>query len=89
LGWGVGRRSRSCVVSEHLPCPLHAMVLYYFWVQAIPKFFQSFPALADQAMTAQFDLLEDSENAVRLKAIAALPQLCRRVHGLGGCTHVH
>jgi hypothetical protein len=65
------------------------MVLYYFWVQAIPKFFQSFPALADQAMTAQFDLLEDSENAVRLKAIAALPQLCRRVHGLGGCTHVH
>ncbi len=47
--------------------------------QAIPQFCASFPALADRALSAQFDLVEDPEAVVRIKAISALPDMCKDV----------
>jgi hypothetical protein len=57
-------------------------------LQAIPQFFHSFPALSDAALSAQFDLAEDLDSRVRVKAIAAMPQLCRCVVGLCVCVPV-
>lgn len=45
--------------------------------QFIAKFFNSFPALADQAIEAQFDLCEDDDVAIRKQAIKDLPTLCK------------
>jgi hypothetical protein len=46
-------------------------------VQAIPEFFGFFPSLAQQAISAQFDLVEDPDAHIRLKAIQAMPLMCK------------
>ncbi|KAJ3692278.1 hypothetical protein LUZ60_012628 [Juncus effusus] len=45
--------------------------------QFIPRFFKHFPSLATQAMSAQFDLVEEDELAIRVQAIRGLPLLCK------------
>ncbi|XP_008778354.1 apoptosis inhibitor 5-like protein API5 [Phoenix dactylifera] len=45
--------------------------------QLIPRFFKFFPSLALRAMTAQFDLVEEDELAIRVQAIRGLPLLCK------------
>jgi hypothetical protein len=45
--------------------------------QLIPRFFKHFPSLATQAMSAQFDLVEEDELAIRVQAIRGLPLLCK------------
>ncbi|KAK1161579.1 apoptosis inhibitor 5 isoform X1 [Acipenser oxyrinchus oxyrinchus] len=42
--------------------------------QFIPKFFKSFPELADAAINAQLDLCEDEDVSIRRQAIKELPQ---------------
>ncbi|XP_056272451.1 apoptosis inhibitor 5 [Pseudoliparis swirei] len=42
--------------------------------QFIPKFFSSFPELADSAINAQLDLCEDEEVSIRRQAIKELPR---------------
>uniref|UniRef100_A0A671NX46 Apoptosis inhibitor 5-like n=1 Tax=Sinocyclocheilus anshuiensis TaxID=1608454 RepID=A0A671NX46_9TELE len=42
--------------------------------QFIPKFFCSFPALADAAINAQLDLCEDEDVSIRRQAIKELPR---------------
>eukprot|EP00899_Mesostigma_viride_P024136 jgi/Mesvir1/4907/Mv11165-RA.1 len=43
----------------------------------IPKYFQHFPSLAEQAINAQLDLCEEDEIGVRVSAIRGLPNLCK------------
>ncbi|KAK8955014.1 hypothetical protein KSP39_PZI001857 [Platanthera zijinensis] len=45
--------------------------------QLIPRFFKFFPDLDKQAISAQFDLVEEEELAVRVQAIRGLPLLCK------------
>ncbi|XP_020686636.1 apoptosis inhibitor 5-like protein API5 isoform X2 [Dendrobium catenatum] len=45
--------------------------------QLIPRFFKFFPELDKQAISAQFDLVEEEELAVRVQAIRGLPLLCK------------
>ncbi|XP_078176764.1 apoptosis inhibitory protein 5 (API5) [Carex rostrata] len=45
--------------------------------QLIPRYFKHFPSLATQAMSAQFDLVEEDELAIRVQAIRGLPLLCK------------
>ncbi|XP_042427863.1 apoptosis inhibitor 5-like protein API5 isoform X1 [Zingiber officinale] len=45
--------------------------------QLIPRFFKFFPSLATDAMTAQFDLIEEDELGIRIQAIRGLPLLCK------------
>nr|AAH57483.1 Apoptosis inhibitor 5 [Danio rerio] len=42
--------------------------------QFIPKFFSSFPELADAAINAQLDLCEDEDVSIRRQAIKELPR---------------
>ncbi|XP_066557113.1 apoptosis inhibitor 5 [Amia ocellicauda] len=42
--------------------------------QFIPKFFKSFPELADAAINSQLDLCEDEDVSIRRQAIKELPQ---------------
>ncbi|PKA46596.1 hypothetical protein AXF42_Ash019337 [Apostasia shenzhenica] len=45
--------------------------------QLIPRFFKFFPDLDKQAISAQFDLVEEEELGVRVQAIRGLPLLCK------------
>ncbi|KAG0502492.1 hypothetical protein HPP92_002564 [Vanilla planifolia] len=45
--------------------------------QLIPRFFRFFPDLDKKAISAQFDLVEEEELAVRVQAIRGLPLLCK------------
>lgn len=45
--------------------------------QLIPRFFKFFPELDKQAISAQFDLVEEEDLAVRVQAIRGLPLLCK------------
>ncbi|XP_010916054.1 apoptosis inhibitor 5-like protein API5 [Elaeis guineensis] len=47
--------------------------------QLIPRFFKFFPGLARKAVTAQFDLVEEEDLAVRVQAIRGLPLLCKDI----------
>ncbi|XP_039600204.1 apoptosis inhibitor 5 [Polypterus senegalus] len=48
--------------------------------QFIPKFFKSFPDLADAAINAQLDLCEDEDVSIRRQAIKELPQFAAGEH---------
>ncbi|XP_028649332.1 apoptosis inhibitor 5 [Erpetoichthys calabaricus] len=48
--------------------------------QFIPKFFKSFPELADAAINAQLDLCEDEDVSIRRQAIKELPQFAAGEH---------
>lgn len=45
--------------------------------QFIPRFFKSFPELAEQAIDAQLDLCEDDDNVIRRQAIKSLPEFAK------------
>ncbi|KAG1334959.1 Apoptosis inhibitor 5-like protein API5 [Cocos nucifera] len=47
--------------------------------QLIPRFFKFFPGLARKAVTAQFDLVEEEDLAIRVQAIRGLPLLCKDI----------
>ena len=76
------RATEVCAVAAvPLPCVSRSSCCFLCGVcravrQFIPQFLGSFPALAEKALSKLLDLVEDTEQTVRVRAIGALPGLC-------------